>query len=254
MRKAISKRLRFEVFKRDSFTCQYCGSKAPDVILNVDHIIAIKNGGKNDLLNLVTACFSCNSGKSDKKLSDNSMVVIQNKQQSIASQRTEQIKLMAKWANETIQAQELELSVIESTINAHLKSANKIVNPTFLNTELKKSLKKYGLASVLQAIQKSQVQYLDDPNDSNDRNTFLDKIPKICYWQDIEQKNPDAAELKRLAYRAKRNWYTCYPNSLFKRLSELHSAGFSIEELEASIDSSSGIMKFEDIIKGLSNV
>ena len=31
-RRAVSKKLRFEVFKRDSFTCQYCGRKAPDII------------------------------------------------------------------------------------------------------------------------------------------------------------------------------------------------------------------------------
>ena len=30
-RRAVSKKLRFEIFKRDSFTCQYCGRKAPDV-------------------------------------------------------------------------------------------------------------------------------------------------------------------------------------------------------------------------------
>lgn len=32
-RKSISKKLRFEVFKRDGFTCQYCGRMAPDVVL-----------------------------------------------------------------------------------------------------------------------------------------------------------------------------------------------------------------------------
>lgn len=29
-RKQLSKKLRFEVFKRDSFTCQYCGKKSPE--------------------------------------------------------------------------------------------------------------------------------------------------------------------------------------------------------------------------------
>ena len=29
-RKAISKKMRFEVFKRDKFTCQYCGRSVPD--------------------------------------------------------------------------------------------------------------------------------------------------------------------------------------------------------------------------------
>lgn len=33
-RKTVSNELRFEVFKRDKFTCQYCGRKAPDVVLN----------------------------------------------------------------------------------------------------------------------------------------------------------------------------------------------------------------------------
>jgi len=32
-RKTISKKIRFEVFKRDSFTCQYCGKSAPEIIL-----------------------------------------------------------------------------------------------------------------------------------------------------------------------------------------------------------------------------
>ena len=45
VRKAISVKLRFEVFKRDNFTCQYCGRKSPDVILHVDHIDPVKNGG-----------------------------------------------------------------------------------------------------------------------------------------------------------------------------------------------------------------
>ena len=37
-RKSLSKKIRFEVFKRDKFTCQYCGKTAPNVVLEVDHI------------------------------------------------------------------------------------------------------------------------------------------------------------------------------------------------------------------------
>lgn len=47
-RKALSKKLRFEVFKRDSFTCQYCGDKAPDIILECDHIIPVAVGDLDD--------------------------------------------------------------------------------------------------------------------------------------------------------------------------------------------------------------
>jgi len=59
----MTKKLRFEVFKRDNFTCRYCGRKTPDVILEVDHVIPKSKGGKDEIENLVTSCFECNRGK-----------------------------------------------------------------------------------------------------------------------------------------------------------------------------------------------
>src|SRR5690348_290732 len=57
----LSKKLRFEVFKRDGFRCQYCGAAAPDVLLVVDHVNPVAKGGKNNILNLITACEPCNA-------------------------------------------------------------------------------------------------------------------------------------------------------------------------------------------------
>jgi len=68
-RKPLSKRTRFEVFKRDEFTCQYCGGHPPAAILHVDHIVAVANGGGNDDDNLITSCSDCNLGKSAVPLS-----------------------------------------------------------------------------------------------------------------------------------------------------------------------------------------
>lgn len=62
-RTPIPKRLRFEVLRRDSFTCRYCGRQPPEVVLHLDHIVPVANGGTNDLENLVTACLPCNIGK-----------------------------------------------------------------------------------------------------------------------------------------------------------------------------------------------
>jgi hypothetical protein len=67
-RKALSKKVRFEVFKRDGFTCQYCGATPPKAILHVDHIVPVKEGGGNEETNLVTACDHCNLGKSANSL------------------------------------------------------------------------------------------------------------------------------------------------------------------------------------------
>lgn len=53
-----------EIFKRDQFTCQYCGSKKGP--LAIDHIVPVVRGGKDDESNLVTACRACNSKKKDR--------------------------------------------------------------------------------------------------------------------------------------------------------------------------------------------
>jgi Fe-S oxidoreductase len=68
-RKPISKRTRFEVFKRDGFSCKYCGQSPPDTVLEVDHVIPVSGGGSNHADNLVTACVACNRGKSNTPLS-----------------------------------------------------------------------------------------------------------------------------------------------------------------------------------------
>ncbi len=66
----ISVRSRFEIFKRDSFTCHYCGQSSPSVVLEVDHIVARSQGGNDDVMNLITSCWACNRGKSDKPLAE----------------------------------------------------------------------------------------------------------------------------------------------------------------------------------------
>ena len=67
-RKSLSKKTRFEVFKRDGFQCAYCGQSPPSVVLEVDHIEPISKGGTDDVNNLITACFDCNRGKSNNEL------------------------------------------------------------------------------------------------------------------------------------------------------------------------------------------
>ncbi len=58
-------KLRFDIFQRDNFTCQYCGRKVPEVILEIDHKYPKAKGGENKISNYVTACRDCNIGKRD---------------------------------------------------------------------------------------------------------------------------------------------------------------------------------------------
>jgi hypothetical protein len=60
---AVSKRLWYEILRRDNHACRYCGATAPGVKLNVDHVIPTSLGGGDKPDNLVTACADCNGGK-----------------------------------------------------------------------------------------------------------------------------------------------------------------------------------------------
>src|SRR5690606_10518842 len=60
----IPKKVRFNrqgIFRRDKFTCLYCGSKKGP--LTIDHIIPRSQGGKSNYFNCATACYSCNNIK-----------------------------------------------------------------------------------------------------------------------------------------------------------------------------------------------
>jgi hypothetical protein len=61
---AISKRLRYEVLRRDGFACWYCGIKSAEAKLVVDAVVPEALGGSHkDPANLRSACEPCNSGK-----------------------------------------------------------------------------------------------------------------------------------------------------------------------------------------------
>jgi hypothetical protein len=57
--------VRIRVMKRDRFRCTYCGVPGTDVELEIDHIIAVSNGGSHHISNLTTACRKCNQKKGD---------------------------------------------------------------------------------------------------------------------------------------------------------------------------------------------
>jgi hypothetical protein len=96
-RKNISKKLRFEILKRDKFTCCYCGRKAPDVQLHIDHVVPVAKGGGNDPLNLIAACADCNGGKSDRELSNADLIEKRRLQAEQLQDRINAAMELAKW-------------------------------------------------------------------------------------------------------------------------------------------------------------
>jgi 5-methylcytosine-specific restriction endonuclease McrA len=65
---------RREIFRRDSFTCQYCGRHGND--MTVDHVMPRHMGGLHVWHNVVTACASCNHRKGGRRVEDAHMALL----------------------------------------------------------------------------------------------------------------------------------------------------------------------------------
>lgn len=59
---------RREVFRRDNYTCQYCGKRSGH--MTIDHVIPRHMGGKHTWDNVVTACSACNHRKGGRSLQE----------------------------------------------------------------------------------------------------------------------------------------------------------------------------------------
>lgn len=195
-RKSISARNRFEVFKRDSFKCQYCGKSSPDVILHVDHIEPASKGGDNSVMNLITSCQCCNLGKSDIVLSDDSAIHKQKKQLDDLNEKRLQLEMMINWRSALRDITDDAVDELASEIDSHMNGRN--VSEVGL-VNIKKWLKKFGYALVSESIESSADSYLmfDDNGCSSEDSSlkFFDMIPRIAAMKIKQDENPDLARL-----------------------------------------------------------
>lgn len=174
-RKPIPKTLRFEVFKRDKFTCQYCGESAPNVILEVDHIKPVSKGGSNDILNLITSCRDCNRGKTNKTLSDNSCVTIQKRRLDEMQERREQLEMMLAWRESIENEIDLEVDAIDSLLQRGTRwglSENGRLTARRL-------IKRFGFGEVYNACEIAIMRYYTG-TDASWENAW-NKVGGICY-------------------------------------------------------------------------
>ncbi|NCP87636.1 MAG: HNH endonuclease [Anaerolineae bacterium CG_4_9_14_3_um_filter_57_17] len=65
---------RHEIFRRDGYTCQYCGKQGGN--LTIDHILPRHLGGQHTWRNVITACAACNHRKGGRKLEESHMTLL----------------------------------------------------------------------------------------------------------------------------------------------------------------------------------
>jgi 5-methylcytosine-specific restriction endonuclease McrA len=61
---------RVKVYERDEYKCRYCGKQLTRFTATLDHIVPVEKDGDNSFDNLVTACLTCNSQKTNRPVGD----------------------------------------------------------------------------------------------------------------------------------------------------------------------------------------
>lgn len=110
-RKPISKKVRFDVFKRDGFRCAYCGNSPPACVLEIDHVIPVSAGGENTLNNLLTSCFDCNRGESNRSLS--TIPPTLSRQIDVLKEKEDQITEYEKYLKRARRKRDKQISLVE---------------------------------------------------------------------------------------------------------------------------------------------
>lgn len=195
-RQPVSQKTRFEVFKRDKFTCQYCGAKAPEVVLHADHINPVANGGDSGIMNLVTACADCNGGKGARKLDDRSAVERQRAQIEELEARREQLQMMLEWRD----AAQAEVIDTVDAISDRLGQRSGFEPNEAGRADLRRWLKRFTLKELLEALDESFDVYMrydgDKPNQAS-WNTAFKKVPAIA---NLRRAAVDKPYVVKLAY------------------------------------------------------
>lgn len=232
-RKQIPKSVRFEVLKRDSFTCQYCGKSAPNVVLNVDHIKPVSKNGSNDIINLVTSCTDCNFGKGAKELSDTSAVAIQKKQLDELQARREQLEMMIQWKEGL---SDIEVDAARAVLDKFTYETGYVLKGDSL-TEVKRLVKKYGVLEVMESLEIAIMNYCKPGVESRYSASSVaiayQRLPGILATRKITKERPWMEDVFFIVNIAKKNMtYAPDKHQMATYIEDLCMAGWSVSELK----------------------
>jgi hypothetical protein len=247
-RKPLSKRLRFEIFKRDSFKCQYCGASAPDVLLHVDHIHPLAKGGEPKYItNLITACENCNAGKGARTLSDDAAVTKRKAQLDQLQERREQLEMMAEWQRGLVDL--TELAVDECAELWKAVAAGYSLNDRGLGN-LRDYIVKFGAAEVMSAIRVSgkYLEKVDGRYTQESVELAFGKIGGICITTRRQKSDPDLADLYRLRSMLQYRAPTLRSQDIMIGFSKLRAAGYTAAEIRPRMEQVQKWYEFHDTV------
>jgi len=250
-RPAISKSLRFEVFKRDSFTCQYCGRRAPDVVLHCDHVKPLFEGGEHSILNLTTACVDCNLGKGRRELSDQAVLSKQLNQLAALQERKEQMEMMIDWQKQLSNLDELPIK----SLGEQWEDATGYSWTDTGKSKARKLINKYGVEIVAKAMQTSIGQYLE--RDENGMGTAesvavcFDRMGAIAAVEHAELREPGAKRMYLIRGGLRRRFNYCNEWLCLSLMKTAARNGVSLDYIEEVANTSQNWSQFKGTMEAL---
>lgn len=231
VRQHIPSAVRFEVLKRDSFRCQYCGQSAPDVVLHIDHMHPLAEGGSDDIANLITSCKDCNLGKGARLLDDRSVMQRQRQQMEELQERREQLEMMMRWREGLSQIDEDKLQIavekFEEIAGCGLTQSGR--------ASLQKVVKKYHFNLVLDAIE-AAAHYLEvGPEGAytqKSQEKALAYVGRICAVKAAGDQKPYLKDLFYVRGILRKRISYCDDRKALQWLEQAYLRGASVESLK----------------------
>lgn len=250
VRKGIGKKIRFEVFKRDSFKCQYCGRSSPEIVLVIDHINPVSSGGKDDITNLITSCFDCNSGKGKRSLSDETVVSKRKKQLDDLQERREQIEMIYEW--------QIGLINIEEEMSRNAIEYLEMFTPCISYSEqaykyMNRIIRRYGLSEILECIRISSEQYIkifDGCATLESSKKCYEYIEKIASTRKKMKDKPYLQDLYRIRGILRSRVY-CNEWLALSLLEKSYLNGHDVEELYEIAENARNWTEWRTTMEGL---
>lgn len=224
-RGTLSKKVRFSVFKRDSFACRYCGATAPNIQLHIDHVVPVADGGGDDFDNLVTACAACNFGKGARNLADDELIALRDngpvetsganrdaqidgagelaepavedddtdyasfagrREQTLAiEERRAQLEMMIEWREEIVSLHDEAVDALDRRIVARTG----LSMSEECRQRMRRWVRHHGLAAIFEALEDALDQMLE----------WRDGVVLLASWERAFAAIPQVVELRQAA-------------------------------------------------------
>lgn len=176
------------------------------------------------MMNLVTSCESCNGGKSDRQLTDNSVLEKQRQQLQELNVKREQLEMMIQWRDGL-------KSLKDDVVDIVVVKIEECIDPFTVNDNGRKAIKRwlriYKIEEILDAIELAADKKLTQELTPEVTGAFFDYIPRIAA---TKRKPPEEQRILYIRGILKNRIYI-NQNHVMSYLKAWVSYGLDLDEL-----------------------